>query len=125
MVFFQRNSTTFKHLTQYNMKDYIDNYINAVREAGEEGDVNIVTSKTFYSNARRDFSSAKRKGLIQDMSYEDYLDATYKEPVKVSDEMKRIILFKPYFSATLISKQYKMHYSTIVRIRKLSEESQD
>jgi hypothetical protein len=51
------------------MKDYIDNYINAVREAGEEGEVNIVTSKTFYSNARRDFLSAKRKGLIQEISY--------------------------------------------------------
>lgn len=107
------------------MKDYIDNYKDAVKEAGEEGKVNTVASKTFYNNARKDIRSAIKRGLMQEMSYEDYLDATYKEQVNITDEMKRIILFKPYFSATLISKQYKMHYTSIVRLRKISEESEE
>ena len=58
--------------------DYIDNYIKEIKRASnEEGgvasEVNPSISKTFFSNARRDFASAKKKGLMRDMLLEEML----------------------------------------------------
>ena len=97
--------------------DYIDNYKEAVKLAGEEGEVNPSTSKTFFLNARSDFMSAKKQGLMRDMSLEELLQEKYWNRTEFNDELRDVVLHKPHFSATLISKQYKVSLSAIRRLR--------
>lgn len=99
------------------MEDYIDNYRKEVKLAGEEGEVNPSVSKTFYLNARSDFTSAKKKGLMRDMTLEELLEEKYWNRTEFNDELRDVVLYKPYFSASLISKQYRVSLSAIRRLR--------
>ena len=98
--------------------DYIDSYFKA-RLNKFESEEDKLARKNFWELAKKDFKSARKRGLIREMSYDDYqLLKEKRDPL--TEEEKEIICRKPYIPRWILCQYYKITDSTVSKLRRLS-----
>lgn len=102
------------------MSDYIDKYKLAKRNKFSTKE-DKKARRDFWDNAYRDIEWAKSNGLIKMMSFEDYMYSN--SYTAVTEEMKEVIRHPANIPTWILSQFYKLHPSTIGRIKKGDKES--
>lgn len=98
--------------------DYIDAYEEA-RINNFESNEDKLARKNFWELARKDFRSARKRGLIREMTFDDHQLLNEKRD-PLTEEEKEIIRREPHIPSWIICQYYQTTRKTVKKLRGLS-----
>lgn len=101
--------------------DYIDRYRKAQKNEFSTSE-DEKAREDFYKGVRKDIYWARNNSLINDLSFEEYLELKNRTNVKVTEEMRRVILSELDIPADIIAQYYSLPPSSVYNMRKRSRE---